>query len=805
MLRTAATALARAPAFAVALCALAYGACPRPQPAPFVSDERGGIRLEVLSAAQAPSGPRAQGRPGDWLLASPLVRLVVARAGGRGAGAVVDATAGQWLDDALTGLGTLFELDGREVVLTVRGVEPVLSAAEPRLQIEYAGGGLTAVTDVTLMPGQRWVTLTTRLHNPGRSPRRVRIGDRLEWYGDDPFVPWVGSIGDARSVEARWLSFSGRRQFLALAFPGGPVDVGFRKREMGAQQQTAFGPVVNLAPGQSTTHVRRLVVAPGSLRAAAEHAWRASGVAPGFVEATLASLPAWAVLEARDAGGRLVQSVRSTGGTLLLPAPPGSYQLTLRSPGGVDRGSAVLRAGETTRVELIPPTPALLSYRVSDPGGSPLSARLVVTGVAPTVNPDLGPYHLAAGAANVACTASGSGSLQLPPGRYSVLATRGPEYDVDEQIVDVSASQGATLRARLARVVDTSGWIAADLHLHADPSGDSEVPLADRVTSLVAEGVELAVATDHNHVTDYAPVVRQLGLERQLTTQPGVELTTGNWGHFNAYPYPLGTPLPPLDVTPAALFASVRELAPQALIQVNHPRMGNIGYFNQIELDAAGASTKGGASLDFDLVEVWNGFDLTQLDVLEQGLSEWMRSIGSGRRVTAVGNSDSHRIAFQWAGYPRTYVRAEKAEWGEVAASLRAGRVVVTSGPFIDLRVDGESPGALVRAEQGTVGLELEVRAPPWIGVERAELLLDGKLAMQVDASAPERDVGSSSRARLRFVGGLPVSRDAFLIVVVRGTTSLERVLPGTKVVPVAFTNPVFIDGDGDGRFTPRR
>ncbi|MCC6901599.1 MAG: PHP domain-containing protein [Polyangiaceae bacterium] len=804
MLRSAATALARAPALAVALLALAYAACPRPPQAPFVSAERGGVRLEVLTAARTPSGPRAQGQPGDFMLSSPLVRVVVGRSGSRAAGALVDATASGWLDDALTGLVPVFEVDGREVALTVRRVAPVLSGTEPRLRIERSGSELFAHTDVTLAPGQRWITLTTRVENRGRATRRVRVGDRLEWYGDDPFVPGVGSVGDAREVASRWFSHSGKRQFLALAFPAGPADVSFRKREMGAQRQVAWGLRATLGPVQSTTHVRHLVVAPGSLEAAAQHAWRAAGVEPGFVEAALASTPAWAVLEARDTSGRLVQSVRSTSSRLVLPAPPGDYQLTLRSPGGVDLTKAQVRAGETTRVEMIPPTPALLSYRVSDPSGAPLSARLVVTGVAPTVNPDLGPYHRAAGAANVACTTTGSGSLELPPGRYSVLATRGPEYDIDERTIDVSATEGATFRARLTRVVDTSGWIAADLHLHADPSGDSEVPLPDRVTSLVAEGIELAVATDHNHVTDYGPAVRQLGLERELATQPGVEITTGDWGHFNAYPYPLGTGLPPLDASPAALLASVRALAPKALIQVNHPRMGNIGYFNQLELDDAGVSSKRGASLDFDLIEVWNGFDLTQLDVLDQGLAEWMRLIRLGRRYTAVGNSDSHRIAFQWAGYPRTYVRAEKAEWDEIASSLRAGRVVVTSGPFIDLRVDGEGPGALVKAEQGTVGVELEVRAPPWIGVERAELLLDGKLALEVDASAPERDVGASPRARLRFVGGLPVSHDAFLIVVVRGTTSLERVLPGTRVVPVAFTNPVFVDGDGDGRFTPK-
>ncbi len=59
------------------------------------------------------------------------------------------------------------------------------------------------------------------------------------------------------------------------------------------------------------------------------------------------------------------------------------------------------------------------------------------------------------------CSATGEGSVELPPGRYSVLATHGPEFDVVESTVDVSSSEGATFRARLRRSVKTDDWVAA--------------------------------------------------------------------------------------------------------------------------------------------------------------------------------------------------------------------------------------------------------------------------------------------------------------------------------------------------------
>jgi len=82
--------------------------------------------------------------------------------------------------------------------------------------------------------------------------------------------------------------------------------------------------------------------------------------------------------------------------------------------------------------------------------------------------------------------------------------------------------------------VETPGWIAGDLHLHAEPSYDSNVSLPDRIASLVAEGVEFAVATDHNHVTDYRPTIIATGARRMIASAPGVEITTWDpqWGHL---------------------------------------------------------------------------------------------------------------------------------------------------------------------------------------------------------------------------------------------------------------------------------
>ena len=73
----------------------------------------------------------------------------------------------------------------------------------------------------------------------------------------------------------------------------------------------------------------------------------------------------------------------------------------------------------------------------------------------------------------------------------------------------VTVTAGAVVEARgTLRSVVPPGWVAADLHLHSSPSPDSRVTLAERVGSLVCNGIDFAVATDHNRITDLRPAVR---------------------------------------------------------------------------------------------------------------------------------------------------------------------------------------------------------------------------------------------------------------------------------------------------------
>jgi len=179
-----------------------------------------------------------------------------------------------------------------------------------------------------------------------------------------------------------------------------------------------------------------------------------------------------------------------------------------------------------------------------------------------------GSTHAAGPAKNQVTTATGKlDKLPIAPGRYRVTMSRGPEYDAPSNEIDIGAGKDEHYGSVLHHVLDTSGYLATDFHQHTMLGTDSPVSTRDRVVSNLAEGVEVAVATEHNVVADFEPIVQELGLGAWMVALPGDELTSDAskkpWGHANVFPLkadpkdPRGGALPVRDRTARELFDRV--------------------------------------------------------------------------------------------------------------------------------------------------------------------------------------------------------------------------------------------------------
>jgi hypothetical protein len=339
------------------------------------------------------------------------------------------------------------------------------------------------------------------------------------------------------------------------------------------------------------------------------------------------------------------------------------------------------------------------------------------------------------------------------------------------------------------------------------------VSLEERVMSLACNGVHLGVATDHNRITDYAPALARTGLGAWLTVVSGDEITSAGaalWGHFNAFPLatPWGAPdrgaLPYFDREPAQLFAAARS-AGARVIQVNHPRMPpRIGYFDLAGLDPDTGASRVPIAADFDAVEAHNGIWLEQPGRVREGLRDVIALARRGIRATATGNSDSHRLLLEEAGYPRTWARVPVAPRETLAArvidAVRRGDVTVSAGPLVDVTVDGARPGTVLRA-RGVVRVRVEVTAPAWVPVERVEIWRDDVVVHSVPVSA-----GDANGVRWRGEVEVTVDADASIVAWAEAATPLPDVLPYRDARAIGFSSPVWVDADGDGavRIPPR-
>jgi hypothetical protein len=769
---------------------------------PRVLRRGGGVTLVEVDEGFVPQGDRLGANDGDLLLSNGQFQVIVgARSTGRDRleyGAVLDLTGPHYEDDALQSMRGVLGIAGRPVALITDRVEPMRGRAAPAIRISShdATGSVSLVTEVHFGGRRGTVELSTRATNRTKSPLPIRLGDVVAWPGVPTFAPGYGEV---EGVGRKALSWIGRRGLLAygLVFPDGPSEVEFQDR-LSETEQTCWAAATVLAAGDTATYRRALVATRRGLSEVARAAAALTGQPIGQVAGVLSPAPAWGLLTAIASDGTIAMKENTReDGTFELSLPPARYMLVLQTPGGWDETPVDVKGtGKPSRVSLVVPQAERLDFRITDPDGNPIPGRIVLTGLAGTPDPRFTSLPRVSAAQNEMHSVSGEGRVDIPPGRYRVVVSRGIEWSVAEKVIEVKPEQGVALRVALTHELTTPGWISADTHLHARPSRDSELPLDDRVASLVTAGVEFAVATDHNHVTDYAPAIENLEATRFLAAARGVEVTTRTWGHFNAYPLPAGSPPPPFAVDPPEIFGTIRRTAPEAVIQVNHPWDPGYGYFRRSVLnERTGSHWRKQFSFDFDLIEVVNGYELGKSDVPGKNLRRYFDLLNLGRRYTAVGSSDSHKLTNEWAGYPRTYVRVAddrpgRATAAEIASSLRAGHAVVSLGPFIEAHIGEAGPGDSVDVAPGTVPFDVTVRAADWVDATRLDLVVGGDIVDSFELAPPE------ARESLRWARTLdvPVTFDTFIAVVVHGERPLDEVMPGRHAIPFAFTNPIWVN-----------
>jgi hypothetical protein len=360
--------------------------------------------------------------------------------------------------------------------------------------------------------------------------------------------------------------------------------------------------------------------------------------------------------------------------------------------------------------------------------------------------------------------------------------------------------------------------VSCDTHIHTlTHSGHGDATVEERMLTLAGEGIELPIATEHNLHADYSEAARRTGVATLFTPVIGNEVTTPT-GHFNIFPIAPGAAVPDAKITLwPPLMRALRETPGVRVIVLNHPRSIHSKFrpFDPENFDAATGENKRGGEFSFDAIEVLNS-GAQQTDYMLV-FRDWFALLNRGHRFTAVGASDSHDVSRFIVGQARTYIAVgdDVPAHIDVAAaceSLLAGRALVSMGLLAQMTVEERfTAGDLATNLPEPVRVRVKVLGPSWVKAGRVELFANGFRIREATID-PARADAPGEKADIAWTLPRP-SHDTHLIAIATGpavsapfwamTRPYQPNSPHWEGRAIGATNPVWLDADGDGRFTP--
>jgi hypothetical protein len=277
-------------------------------------------------------------------------------------------------------------------------------------------------------------------------------------------------------------------------------------------------------------------------------------------------------------------------------------------------------------------------------------------------------------------------------------------------------------------------WYRGDLHLHTVHS-DGERSPGELVSAAHASALDFIVSTDHN--TTAANRVWPACRTEALLVIPGEEVTTrhGHWLAIGLSPRGwVDWRYAPRDGVFPRFAAEVHDAG--GLVVAAHPAVplpGSAWEFGFAHVDA---------------LEVWNG--RWNLDD-ELSLRIWQRLLRQGRRVVAVGGSDSHG-KHQLVGSPQTAVHAGEPSIPAIVDGLRRGRSYLARSGDVALELTAFCPSSDA-ADVAGPGQTLRVPSDTPVAVTAVISGAPGTSVTLITAAGcvGRARVGRSARARLQW------------------------------------------------------
>lgn len=669
-----------------------------------------------------------------------------------------------------------------------------------------------------------WLVIRTTYSNPHERPLEVTLQDSIRadrgfelgeedrlnlfWAYDDWWSQAYGLVAE----EARIMRTGGGRPLL--------------------QYEHAGNAKITLAPLTEHTIVRRLI--PGRDLLEVKAAVRALAGqqdhpltfrvedARGPVEGAFVTLHQG---ENRYGWGRT-----NAKGLLKTSLPAGEYTVKVTSAVHPELSRVIQTKESDEQTEsFMLSEPGYVVANIQDRDGNAIACKVEFVGNGDTESPEFGPDTAVYGVKNLRYSPDGKFRQPIRSGNYTVRISHGPEYDALVKEIEVREGEEIELEGTLIRSVDTTGWVSSDFHSHSSPSGDNTSSQRGRVLNLLTEHIEFAPCTEHNRISTYVPHLEFFDAVDRMATCTGIELTGSPLpvNHQNAFPL-IHTPRtqdgggPVTDIDPRV---QVERLAmwdnkSDKLVQGNHPNL--LQVLADRDLDGKGDGGFEEMIGFMDVIEVHPpGKIFTPPTKLEPSARDrgntifhWLQMLNLGYRVPGVVNTDAH-YNFHGSGWIRNYIRSETDDPAEIdcmdmAHAAEHGELVMTNGPFMEVYLQAERPGPKssagvggdVRVPGGKANLSVKVQCPNWFDINRVQVFLNGRPEESLNFTRRTTS-GPFSDGVVKFDAVIPLQLEAdthVIVATIGEGLKLGPVMgPAGDTAPVAVSNPIFVDVDGDG------
>ena len=236
------------------------------------------------------------------------------------------------------------------------------------------------------------------------------------------------------------------------------------------------------------------------------------------------------------------------------------------------------------------------------------------------------------------------------------------------------------VQVSVTMIPKTRRYYKGDLHMHTLNS-DGAYSTSEVLSYAKHAKLDFIALTDHNNTQQND----EIGNPEDITVIGGMEYTNYK-GHANFY-FPReakfgANPLSNSKQEMLDTLQTAREMG--AIICINHPFDTGCPWLFDFDFD-------------FALVEVWNGF-FKPSDA--KAIAWWHDMLVQGRRLIAIGGSDTHRIEQGRSyGTPTTWVHALSRGKADILSALLEGRVSVSATPsssHLELKIGEASVGESV-------------------------------------------------------------------------------------------------------------